>query len=365
MNRNNFRRYKPAAFAILVTLLAAPTANAGWFFGRAKCSVVQTQQTSCNRTIDIACCAPQYCYGEYPYTWRGNAGYYPQYYPYYLNSYFYYPAPPQVVPSLAKSNLEDAASLPQPNESAGDGKPADGGAGSGAGDGKPADGGAGGGAGDGKPADGGAGNGAGNGAGDGKPATGGSGGGAGDGKPAAGGAGGGAGDGKPAGDTSRTQGPILDDLFDPQTPAPPQQQPPKKDDTIEKTAPPSNGKILDDLFGLIDPVRSSTAKPRPSSTASNQLVSLATHARLANESKPHQEPDFARTQMRVWTDDTGKYRIDARLIGVNAVNSMATLLKTSGTTCVVAFSRLSDADRHYIKRHIGSKQATWRFAVQP
>ena len=376
MSFTNYSSCRATAFIFLAAACIAPVANAGRFFGRFRCNVIQPPHTTCSSTFETSCCASQYCCGPAPFAWSGNFRCYPQAGPYYNFIYPHYLAPQQISPSFITPNSDDAVTDPQKPKAAAISKPAAGGGG--AGDGKPGGGGGGAGAGGSGAGDGGAGAGAGgSGAGDGKPAAGGGGAGAGAGasgagasgagsvKPATAGAGEGRVNGKPAGDTNPKQGPIVDDLFDPQNPQPREKQPLPKDDTIESAEPPSNGKTLDDLFGLIAPARSDSGKPQIDTAASKRLVSFGnTHVSTGNDSQTHQETDFARTHMRMWTDDTGKYRINARLIEVNVVNSVATLLKASGTTCEVTFSRLSDTDRNYIKQQIDSKRAPWRFATQ-
>jgi hypothetical protein len=52
--------------------------------------------------------------------------------------------------------------------------------------------------------------------------------------------------------------------------------------------------------------------------------------------------------MRVWTDDTGRHRVEAALIAVE--NDRVRLRKTSGDEVSVPLNRLSSEDRRYVER---------------
>ena len=53
--------------------------------------------------------------------------------------------------------------------------------------------------------------------------------------------------------------------------------------------------------------------------------------------------------MRLWTDNTGKYRVTARLVMVSQTH--VRLLKENGQYTTVPFSRLSQADVAFVRQH--------------
>jgi hypothetical protein len=59
--------------------------------------------------------------------------------------------------------------------------------------------------------------------------------------------------------------------------------------------------------------------------------------------------------LRHWVDNTGRYTVDARLLGV--VDGHVKLLKANGRTTTVAFSRLCDEDLAFVNRQAAAQQA--------
>jgi hypothetical protein len=56
----------------------------------------------------------------------------------------------------------------------------------------------------------------------------------------------------------------------------------------------------------------------------------------------------ATEDFRTWTDSTGEYRVEARLVSVE--NGMARLLKKNGKYTSVPVARLSKTDAEFIRR---------------
>ena len=54
--------------------------------------------------------------------------------------------------------------------------------------------------------------------------------------------------------------------------------------------------------------------------------------------------------MRLWTDSTGAYKIDGRLILI--LDGKVRILKQTGRTTTVPLTRLSTADREYVEEVI-------------
>ena len=70
------------------------------------------------------------------------------------------------------------------------------------------------------------------------------------------------------------------------------------------------------------------------------------------DSKP---ADAALSPMRLWTDNTGKYQVRARLIVVG--DRYVRLLKETGKTTTVPFSRLSGSDLAFVQHQVSSELA--------
>ena len=322
MTFTNHPSCRTMAIVFLTAACAVPVANAGRFFGRARCNVIESSRTDCSTTYESVCCGPQHGLRSGSFLSSRDSRCYPQQRAYYGTVYPYYLSPPQTFPPFITPHSHDVETDPRKPDRSGGGEPAAGGGG-GAGAG-------------------------GSGAGGGKPAAGGGGG--------AGAGGSGAGGGKPAagGDPKKPQGPIVDDLFDPQRPGSPQKQPSAAEEPNEKQDQPKNGKILDDVFGRINSKYGTEQYQTPQSRIA-QLVSVDTtllqDAGLGIKHKLHVQT----THIREWTDNTGQYHVHAKLINFDTKDSMVTLLKSGGTTCRVRISRLSMNDRVYVQQTVMSK----------
>jgi hypothetical protein len=73
-----------------------------------------------------------------------------------------------------------------------------------------------------------------------------------------------------------------------------------------------------------------------------------------------------RLPLRTWVDDTGQFRVQARLIQV--LDGRVRLLKTTGRTTTVPLSRLSTADRAYVAQAVaryGQQLVAPQLAARP
>ena len=55
--------------------------------------------------------------------------------------------------------------------------------------------------------------------------------------------------------------------------------------------------------------------------------------------------------MRIWTDNTGDFKINGRLIAI--LDGKVRILKETGRTTTVPVNRLSETDREYVDEVIG------------
>ena len=101
------------------------------------------------------------------------------------------------------------------------------------------------------------------------------------------------------------------------------------DEPSTPDAPSEDAGDLDDLFGEI-----------PSAPDLTDDVSAEVPTKAAE----------AETEMivRLWSDDTGLYKTEARLH--NIVDGSVRLRKTNGKLCTVPFARLSQADLDYVQQ---------------
>jgi hypothetical protein len=126
----------------------------------------------------------------------------------------------------------------------------------------------------------------------------------------------------------------LDKLFD---------TPDKKASTSPEKATPSE---LENLF-------SEPKEPTPMSTdnrPSRELVAEAERLFAMPAVTPVAAPAAETSDtMRLWTDNTGKFRVRARLVVVGPAH--VRLLKENGKFTTVPFSRLSQGDLAFVRRH--------------
>ena len=68
--------------------------------------------------------------------------------------------------------------------------------------------------------------------------------------------------------------------------------------------------------------------------------------------------------VRLWTDDSGSFRVDAQLIEV--LDGKVRLLKTNGRQSTVPLDRLSQADRDYVDQFLAQQDGDYllKFAAR-
>lgn len=97
----------------------------------------------------------------------------------------------------------------------------------------------------------------------------------------------------------------------------------------------------DDPFAPAKPRASLTPQPEgAAASASDKKIARSDLARDADGWLP----------LRTWVDDTGHFRVQARLIQV--LDGRVRLLKTTGRTTTVPLTRLSAADRTYVDQAV-------------
>ena len=114
--------------------------------------------------------------------------------------------------------------------------------------------------------------------------------------------------------------------------------PAKADDLFGESVPepaaPAGNETLDDLFGAPEPAKAEEAAP---AAAADDLFGQAA---------PAAEPQ--QLGMRHWSDNTGLYSVDGRLIEILA--GKIRLEKENGRTCTVEMRRLSEIDASYVQQ---------------
>jgi hypothetical protein len=138
----------------------------------------------------------------------------------------------------------------------------------------------------------------------------------------------------------------LDDLFQnlprEEAPAPaPADEPAPGDEPAEPAAP--AGDAFDDLFG---PAPEAPAEPAPAAEE-------PAPAEEAEPADPFADP-FSTVRrelpLRKWTDDTGRFQIEGRLLVI--FEGKVRILKPTGRTTTVPFERLSQEDVRYVEQAI-------------
>lgn len=122
----------------------------------------------------------------------------------------------------------------------------------------------------------------------------------------------------PAGDTNSN----LDDLFG-------------GENTEAAPAGESSEPSIDDLFG-----KSDYEGELPAPVSSEPAIQVVA-AQVAEALNP-----LSQTHERTWIDNTGRFKVNGRLIEINSDN--VRLLKDNGRTCTVPNGRLCDADEAYV-----------------
>ena len=114
---------------------------------------------------------------------------------------------------------------------------------------------------------------------------------------------------------------LFDDTNDADVPVPPA---PEEDDPLEG------------LFG--DPGSAAAALP--------ELREVFTATRLTTTSQPETRPQKKRLDVRKWTDESGHFGVEGRLVQI--IGEKIRIRKTSQRTCTILVSQLSTDDRAYV-----------------
>ena len=91
------------------------------------------------------------------------------------------------------------------------------------------------------------------------------------------------------------------------------------------------------------------AKPQAGLTPSQDVMPVFASAGKNTPTDLARDAD-GQLPLRSWVDDTGQFRVQARLIQV--LDGHVRLLKTTGRTTTVPLTRLSSADRAYVARAV-------------
>jgi hypothetical protein len=106
----------------------------------------------------------------------------------------------------------------------------------------------------------------------------------------------------------------------------------------ENAAPTST---TDDLFGAVEAAAETSFQELPAPVLNPQPQTI----QVVSSVTPRID-SLADTKVRTWIDNTGRFRTEGRLIEIE--DDGVRLLKTTGKTCTVPNSRLSDADAAYV-----------------
>jgi hypothetical protein len=120
---------------------------------------------------------------------------------------------------------------------------------------------------------------------------------------------------------------------------------------------------VDDLFKDTDEKKAATSEPaqeepmNPVPTSEvEDLFSEPTDKPSTSASLDAKATDVEESSpMRLWTDNTGKYQVRARLLVVG--DRYVRLLKDTGKTTTVPFSRLSGSDLAFVQHQVSSELA--------
>lgn len=143
--------------------------------------------------------------------------------------------------------------------------------------------------------------------------------------------------------------PAEDDLFGDPAPA---KKPAAADEEIPAPAKPAAPKADgDDLFNNVfsEPPAKPVSQPIEDMPAPVKKPEPKPEPKPADDNDPFADNiSLPVPSMREWIDDTGSYRIRARLVQV--LDGKVKLLKSNGKTTTVPFSRLSDTDLRYVEQ---------------
>jgi hypothetical protein len=144
----------------------------------------------------------------------------------------------------------------------------------------------------------------------------------------------------------------IDDLFGEPAAAEPEMKKEKGDDlfgdpnptpaeaAVEQSNPSANS-IEEDLFGTPEPEAS-----EPNTAEAAKSESENSEPANSDSQKEQADDPFKDSSYRNWKDNTGNYKVRAKLVVI--YGDSVRLLKDSGRYTTVPFSRLSDNDRRYV-----------------
>ena len=154
----------------------------------------------------------------------------------------------------------------------------------------------------------------------------------------------------------------VEDLFK-DTDAKPADATPAKPDDAAPAKPAEKADDVEDLFKDTDEKKAATSEPaqeEPMDTApSSEVEDLFSEptdkpsTSAGRDAKPADAEELS--PMRLWTDNTGKYQVRARLLVVG--DRYVRLLKETGKTTTVPFSRLSGSDLAFVQHQVSSELA--------
>jgi hypothetical protein len=154
------------------------------------------------------------------------------------------------------------------------------------------------------------------------------------------------------------------------TPAPPgaapaaAETPPAAETPAAAETPPAEGEkkadSVDDLFketsepkpSASEPAAAPAAAPEAAPTQPEEPAKAGKVEDLFNDPAAKQDKSASADSpnaMRLWTDNTGKYHVTARLVMVSQTH--VRLLKDTGKFTTVPFERLSHADLAFVRQH--------------
>jgi hypothetical protein len=143
--------------------------------------------------------------------------------------------------------------------------------------------------------------------------------------------------------------PAEDDLFGDPAPA---KKPAAGDEEIPAPAKPAAPKADgDDLFNNVfsEPPAKPVSQPIDEAPAPTKKPEPKPEPKPADDNDPFADNiSLPVPTMREWVDDSGAYRIRGRLVQV--LDGKVKLLKETGKTTTVPFSRLSDKDLEYVQQ---------------
>jgi SLA1 Homology Domain 1 (SHD1) protein len=118
---------------------------------------------------------------------------------------------------------------------------------------------------------------------------------------------------------------------------------------------------VEDLFKETDEKKAATSEPaqeepmNPAPTSEVEDLFSEPTDKPSTSASLDAKPAEELSPMRLWTDNTGKYQVRARLLVVG--DRYVRLLKETGRTTTVPFSRLSGSDLAFVQHQVSSELA--------